>query len=238
MNPSSTETSTALDPARVLVVIPALNEAASIRGVVEGVRNHLPHVVVIDDGSTDATSAEAKAGGAEVLRSERNEGKGGALVRGFRWALEKKMLLVLTLDADGQHDPRDIPKFLEAYQRTGIPVLIGNRMWNPEGMPWLRRMTNRGMSRLLSALTGRSLPDSQNGFRLYEVELLRHLTLESRHYEAESEILLRLGRKGLRMDVVRIDPVYHAEQSKISPLLDSARFIRMLYRMYTRSGRH
>lgn len=222
------------EPQRILAILPAYNEAARVGGVVEGVRRHLPRVLVVDDGSNDATGDKAREAGAEVLRVDRNEGKGAALVRGFRHALDLGMDLVITMDADGQHDPGDIPKFLDTYRRTGIPILIGNRMWQPAAMPWLRRQTNRAMSRLLSRLTGLSLPDSQNGFRLYETDLLRHLDLVSRRYEAESEILLRFGRKGLRLDFVRISPVYRQEESNISPLCDTVRFIRMLYRVHVR----
>lgn len=215
---------------RYCAVIPAFAEAERIGPVVAAVRAQGVYVIVVDDGSPDRTAEVARAAGAEVIRHLENRGKGQALRTGFHRAEELGCEAVITLDGDGQHDPAEIPRFIEAYERTRIPVLIGNRMWNQRGMPLVRRLTNRFMSWLLSREMGRYLPDTQCGYRLFRTDLLRFVETESDRFAAESEILLRLAARGLRMDSVRIQTIYGTERSKIRPLADTIRFWRMLRR--------
>src|SRR4051812_25079758 len=148
------------------VVIPCLNEAATIKPLVEEIRRMLPTVWVVDDGSSDATAVQAAAAGARVLRFERSQGKGAALKEGWRKAREERFAWALNMDGDGQHLPSDIPKFLDRAGAGGGDLLIGNRMLQPSGMPWLRRNVNRWMSRRLSRLAGIDAPDTQCGFRM------------------------------------------------------------------------
>ncbi|MCX7819333.1 MAG: glycosyltransferase family 2 protein [Kiritimatiellae bacterium] len=217
-------------PPRYVAVIPAYAEEERIGPVVAAARAHGVHVLVVDDGSPDRTAEVARAAGAEVIRHPENRGKGQALQTGFRRAAELGCEAVITLDGDGQHDPAEIPRFIEAYERTRIPVLIGNRMWDCRGMPLVRRLTNRFMSWLLSREMRRYLPDTQCGYRLFRTDLLRFVETESDRFAAESEILLRLAARGLRMDSVRIRTIYRGERSKIRPLADTIRFCRMLRR--------
>ncbi len=225
--------STALPPKstpRYAVVIPAYCEAERIGPVIAGARAYPVHVIVVDDGSPDSTADVARAAGAEVIRHPENRGKGQALQTGFQRARELGCEAVITLDGDGQHDPAEIPRFIEAYERTRIPVLIGNRMWDQGGMPLVRRLTNRFMSWLLSREMGWYVPDTQCGYRMFRADLLPFVKTESDRFAAESEILLRLAARGLRMDSVRIRTIYGRERSKIRPLADTIRFWRMLRR--------
>lgn len=217
-------------PLRYCAIVPAFREEKRIAEVVRRVRVHCPDVVVIDDGSGDGTAAVAEQAGAVVLRHAVNQGKGAALNTGFRYAREQKYEVLITLDADGQHDPDEIPKFVEAYQRTGIPVLIGSRMTEIVTMPWLRRLTNRFMSGLLSRMMGQYVPDTQCGYRLYRCDILPLVSAGSQRFAAESEILLRLAQRGVRMDSVRIRTIYGDEKSKIHPGADTVRFFSMLLR--------
>ncbi len=217
---------------RRCALVPAFQEAGRIGGVVRRIRAHLDPVLVVDDGSTDGTAAEAEAAGATVLRLTRNQGKGVALNTGFSYAREHGIEVVVTLDADGQHDPDDIPRFLEAYERTGIPVLIGNRMGAPRGMPRIRRWTNRIMSGFLSRAMRQYVPDSQCGFRLYRCDVLPFIEPRARRYAAESEILLHIAARGIRMDSVPIAVIYRDENSKINPFRDTVQFLLMLHRYY------
>jgi len=214
------------------VIIPAFNEASGIASVVEKTRQFAKHVVVVDDGSTDGTEEKAKAAGAEVIRHERNMGKGASLMSGFAFAREHHCDLVITLDADGQHEPEEILRFLDTYKRTRIPVLIGNRMWNPQSMPLLRRWTNLYMSRLLSRIMKTYLPDTQCGFRLYRSDILPYAPTGSQRFAMESEILLQLALRDFRMDSVRIATIYRGEKSRINPMVDTVRFFLMLIRFH------
>jgi glycosyltransferase involved in cell wall biosynthesis len=219
------------------VVVPAYMEQRKISDVVRRMRKYTPHVIVVDDGSTDRTSEEASEAGAVVLRHERNMGKGAALNSGFAYARFNDFKCLITMDADGQHDPADIPRFIEAHRRTGIPVLVGNRMAAPEKMPVLRRWTNRLMSWYLSRKMKQYVPDTQCGFRLYRCDVIPFVATEAERYAAESEILLHVAARGIRIDSVPIDAIYGDEKSKINPFMDTLRFLRMIHRQAGGKGR-
>lgn len=212
------------------VVMPAYREAGRIGPVIRAARAQGALVLVVDDGSPDDTARVAEEAGAVVLRHASNRGKGAALATGFQEALRRGCEVVVTLDADGQHDPCELPHFIASYRRTGIPVLIGNRMAEAAAMPWLRRTTNRFMSWLLSRWMGHYVPDTQCGYRLYRSDLLPWVTAAAQGFAAESEVLLRLAARGVRMDSVRIRTIYGSEKSKIRPVRDTWRFIRMVWR--------
>ena len=216
---------------RFCIVIPAYREEKHIAAVVEEVRAYAPDVVVVDDGSPDSTTQEAEKAGALVLSHVRNQGKGAALRTGIRHAADKGYDLVITMDADGQHAPSDIPAFLAAHARTHCPVLVGNRMGDTKTMPWVRRKTNLFMSGLLSRTMGQYVPDTQCGFRLYHRDVFPLLLREgASRYDAESEVLLHLSLEGRKIGAVAIQTIYGAERSKIHPLADTIRFFRMLRR--------
>jgi glycosyltransferase involved in cell wall biosynthesis len=218
------------------VIVPAYEEEGRIGAVVRRIREYLPDVVVVDDGSGDGTAREAEAAEAVVLRHPVNAGKGAALNTGFNYAREHGFDFVVTLDADGQHDPAEIARFVEAYRRTGIPVLIGNRMADPHAMPLVRRLTNRFMSWMLSRQMGQYVPDTQCGFRLYRCDVIPFVSAEARRFAAESEILLHVSDRRIRVDSVPVSVIYRDERSKINPIKDTVRFFAMLHR-YRRQRR-
>lgn len=221
-------------PPSVCIVIPAFEEEKRIGAVVRETLEYCPQarVVVVDDGSADHTDQAAEEAGAVVLEHVHNQGKGAALQTGFDHARDNGFELVITLDADGQHAPSDVPAFLQAHARTGNSILVGNRMGQPEAMPALRRFVNRFMSNLLSRRMGQYVPDTQCGFRLYHVSVLPQGPLDetSRRYAAESEILLRLSLRGFKIGSVPIQTIYAGETSKVRPFSDALRFFRMLRR--------
>lgn len=210
------------------VLIPAYHEGGRIGAVVREVLPFCARVVVVDDGSADDTAAAAREAGATVLVHACNQGKGAALQTGFDYAREQGAAFVLTMDGDGQHAPADIPGFLAAFARGDAKVLIGNRMEDPKAMPFVRRMTNRFMSWLLSRKMGQRVPDTQNGFRLYRTDVLPDMSGGEARFAAESEILLILARHGVRIGSVPVRIIYGDERSKIRPVRDTLRFIRML----------
>lgn len=211
-----------------LILIPAYQEGRRIGAVVREVLPFAPRVVVVDDGSADDTAAAARAAGAEVLVHTVNQGKGAALQTGFNYAREQGAQYVLTMDGDGQHAPSDIPIFLEAFASGKWPVIVGNRMDNTEKMPLVRRLTNRFMSWLLSRKMGQRVPDTQNGFRLYRTDVIPDMPDGDARFAAESEILLLLARCGVAIGAVPVQVIYGDERSKIRPVRDTLRFMRML----------
>jgi len=226
------------DEQRCCVIVPGYNEAARIGGVIARIRAHVPDVVVVDDGSKDATSDEAAKAGAEVVRHGVNRGKGVALNTGFEYARKNGFDYVITMDADGQHDAADIPKFVEAYVRTGIPVLVGNRMGTTGKMPFVRRCTNRYMSWLLSREMKQFVPDTQCGYRLYRCDVIPYVSAQSERFAAESETLLHVAERGIRIDAVPISTIYEdGRASRINPFKDTLRFFSMLRRYRKRRRR-
>jgi glycosyltransferase involved in cell wall biosynthesis len=217
------------------ILIPAFNEAGAIATVVAAAQAYLPAVVVIDDGSADDTVIRARAAGAHVIEQAENAGKGAALERGFQYAREQGFDFVITMDADGQHDAADLPNFIEAYAAGAAPVIIGNRMAHPDTMPLVRRLTNRFMSWLLSRKMRQWVPDTQNGYRLYRTAVIPPPDPEHEtRFAAESETLLELAVRGVKMSSVPTRVIYGDERSKINPVKDTLRFFRMLTEFHHR----
>ncbi len=213
------------DLAECAAVVPCLNEARTIGGLVTELRAYLPRIYVVDDGSADTTGVEAAQAGATVLRHASPCGKGAALQTGLAQARADGFAWALVLDGDGQHAPADVPTFAAAASR-GANLIVGNRLHTPAGMPWLRRQVNRWMSTRLSALSGRALPDTQCGYRLLRLGAWAALDLRSRMFEWESESLMAFLRHGARVDFVPIATIYRGERSKISPARDTIRWFR------------
>ncbi len=193
---------------RAAALIPAYQCGRTVFAVAAGARPHVARVLVVDDGSTDATAAEAARAGAEVLRRERNGGKGAALRDGLAALLSDPGLThVLFLDGDGQHDPADIPKLLAAARR-GERFVIGSRMGERDAIPAYRYETNRIGGMILERMTGLPVEDGQSGFRLIEAGLLRGLALKSKGYLIETEILLKCAPRLERFCAVPVRAIY------------------------------
>jgi len=234
-----------IDPywrAHCAAVIPCLNEANTIGDVVRQTLLYLPKVIVVDDGSTDQTAHVAQSAGAEVLSSAGQlgvpasaaqpvpRGKGAALLAGWNRAAELGFRWALNLDGDGQHSPDDIPNFFRDLPNDQPALVIGNRMHNPNAMPWLRRKVNRWMTARLARRAGLPLADSQCGFRLVHLGSLAQMALATRHFEIESELILAAARLGVPIKFVPIQVIYKQGSSKIHPLLDTLRWFRWFRR--------
>jgi len=218
---------------RIIALVPAYHEAQRVGDVVRGVTAHLP-CLVVDDGSGDGTAEAAEQAGATVVRHERNAGKGAALRTGFLWARQQGYDGVVTLDADGQHDPAAIPQFAAAAD-AGADIVIGARQdWSAHGMPWIRRMTNAVTSAVISRMARCRITDSQSGYRYVSVASYFAASPETTSFDAESELLIRAGRLGLRIGEVPIPTIYGTERSKINPLPETVRFIRLFLRYAVR----
>jgi glycosyltransferase involved in cell wall biosynthesis len=214
---------------RVLALIPAFNEADHISDVVTRTRQQVHEVVVIDDGSSDATAALAGQAGATVLRHDQNKGKGAAILTALDFFRQSGAEYALFLDADSQHDPAEIPKFLEAARATGAGMVVGTRMQHPTGMPWLRRLANWFTSAITSRLARQPVPDSQCGYRLIGRGVLGDFQLATAHFETETEMLIQTGRAGHRIVSVPIATIYeHGRHSHIRPGRDTVRFLKLV----------
>jgi glycosyltransferase involved in cell wall biosynthesis len=219
----------------VCAIIPAFGEARFIGTVVRGVFQHLGHIIVVDDHSPDQTAKVAREAGAEVICHSKNLGKGAAIKTGLRRAANC-FGFFLFMDGDGQHDPAEIPKFLAKANATQAHLIVGNRMWNAAGMPVTRRWTNKFMSWQIGKLCRRELPDSQCGFRLARYELLPLLRQSSDGFAFETENLLLAAQNGFRVEFVPVRTIYRDERSKIKPMRDTFRYIRILAKYRSGDG--
>ena len=219
-------------PAAVAVVVPAYQAAAYLDDVLPRVLQQVAPgaVFVIDDGSTDATSEVARRHGVQVQRHSHNQGKGAALATGFAAARAAGFTHVVTLDADGQHPPESIPRFLAVAGQA--EVVIGWRLHDPTAMPRARRLSNNATAAILSALAGQTILDGQSGYRLYALKSLEGLRLASRGFMLESELLVRAARAGARIGHVPIPCVYGAETSHIHAAHDTLRFLWLVGRSF------
>jgi glycosyltransferase involved in cell wall biosynthesis len=216
---------------KLVAVIPAKDAAATIGTVVRALRSKFPdgEVVVVDDGSSDETGAQAREAGAIVVTHEVNQGKGAALQSGFDEALRRGADAVLALDADGQHDVNAAPGLIAAL--ADADLVIGSRERDRTGMPWLRRKTNDVTTWWTSYLAGQRVPDSQSGYRAINASVLRAVRPVSRRFEYESEFLVRAARQGFRIGQAPIPTLYNAPGSHIHPVRDTMRFVRLVLRL-------
>ena len=210
---------------RIVALIPGYQEGPRIAAVVEAARRFLP-VVVVDDGSTDDTAAKAEAAGATVLVQRPNAGKGAALRAGFRHALDHGSTAVVTLDADGQHDPAEIPAFLAAFESSGAELIIGRRDFG--SMPPIRRLSNTLGGWVFSAAVGQRVADNQSGYRLIGRRLMTALLdSDESGFEFEVEMIARCIALGLPIADVPIRTIYGGEPSHIRPWRHFTEFLRV-----------
>ena len=210
---------------RVVALIPALNAERTIVPVITAALPHVERVIVIDDGSTDRTGAVATEAGAQVLRHEKNRGKGGALKTGFQHAIDAGYDFVITLDADGQHLPEEIPKFLDVRRETGADLIIGGRAHLFAEMLPRRRMANRFSAWAVAKASRTKIKDSQSGFRLYATAMLRTIPLRAEGFDMETEIIIRAGVRRFRVIQIPINLgfVDGLSTSHYKPLMDTLR---------------
>lgn len=185
------------DSPRVCALIPAYNAADTLAPVIRGVKKCVDTVIVVDDGSADNTLEVARAEGAETLRHDVNKGKGEALKLGFDQASKSGFDVVVTLDADGQHDPREIPRLIEAYCASDPgTVVLGSRVRQMPEMRRVRAISNRVGTALISWLAGSRIEDSQTGYRVVSVDAWKRAGVRGSRFDAEAEFLVRASRLG------------------------------------------
>ncbi len=208
---------------RVAAVIPAYKAAPSVGAVARGVLAVLPDLLVLDDGSTDATAEEARRAGARVISFPENRGKGAALRAAFADLFGRGFDGVITLDADGQHLPGEIPKLLAAVPEADLVLGVRDHLFAE--MSKLRRASNRLSSKAISFAAGQALADIQTGFRFYSKALIETVGFPEPRFEAESAVVVRAARRGFRIVSVpvRLGFADGRTTSHYRPLLDSLR---------------
>jgi glycosyltransferase involved in cell wall biosynthesis len=217
------------------VIIPAYNAGTSLRALLSGVQKHVPlrDVVLVDDGSTDETAGIAAEAGVVLLSHKVNLGKGAALRTAFRYVVESGLYdSAVTMDADLQHDPEDMPKFLAAWLGNQGDVILGSRRRLGSGMPIHRVLSNTITSALVSARTGVKIRDSQTGFRLLGREVMDTVRFEADGYVAETEILIRAAKMGFRISGVPIATIYGGAPSHMTHWKTTRQFLHVLLKEY------
>ncbi len=211
---------------KIVALIPAHNESAAIAGVVECAARYLP-VLVVDDGSTDDTASLAEAAGATVIRQSPNQGKGAALANGFRRCLADGVQAAVMLDGDGQHDPDEIPKFLERYARGQVELIIGQRDFSR--MPFPRSLSNPIGRLMFSWAVGQDIPDNQSGYRLVGRPLMELMAGSAeKGFEFEVDMITLCLKHHLALAWVPIRTIYAGEASHIRPLHHIREYIRIV----------
>ena len=219
-----------------VAIIPAFNETGTIERVIAGLRGIVDHVIVIDDGSSDGTGALARKAGAEVVEYGGNRGKGHAIRAGLSAVSAREFTHALLLDGDMQHLPSEAPLLLQAAASTGADVVLGERRFDRAAMPASRYQANRLGSRVLSWFVGTRFRDTQCGYRVVRLAALEDVILRARGYDIETEMLVKLARRGAQMTTVPISAVYAGQRSKLRPVRDTTRtcFMAVYYRFIER----
>ena len=210
----------------VVALIPAYNAEPFVGDVIRVAREYVP-VFAVNDGSKDGTLAALRASGATVIDQQPNQGKGAALKRGYRAAMDSGVAAVIQLDADGQHDPAEIPGFLRKFRETRADLIIGERQFDQ--MPFVRRMSNTVGRAAFSWAMGRRINDNQSGYRLLSRRLMDAvLASDESGYEFEMDQIVIAVKRGWRIEGVPIRTIYGDEVSNIRPLQHVVHFFRMV----------
>ena len=218
----------------LFVVIPAYNAADTLSTLLERTVRFVPktNIIIVNDGSADDTGSIAESFGACVLTHIKNKGKGAALQSGFNTAQQHDCDAVITIDADLQHQPEDIPRFIDLYNVKKYDIIIGSRLHNNKGMPFHRVLSNTMTTFLVNVRTGTSISDSQSGFRFIARRVLEHVKLQTAGFEAETEFLLRAAKQKFSFGSIPIDTVYAGEKSHMTHLRTTIDFVKVLFKEY------
>ena len=215
---------------RLCVLIPVHNEEKALPALIGSIKEKKLDVIVVNDGSRDASGQKAMDKGAYVIHHPLKQGKGASLKEGFQFILNKGYDGVVTMDGDGQHDPRDLDSFLAALKDHDADIIVGNRMTDTKGMPFIRYLTNKFMSFLISCACAQPIADTQCGFRYISSRALKEIHLETSGFEIETEMLMKASRKKMKIISIPVKTIYRNEESKVHPFKDTVRFFKYFIR--------
>ncbi|MGQ9542728.1 MAG: glycosyltransferase family 2 protein [Candidatus Bathyarchaeia archaeon] len=214
---------------RVACVIPAFNEESTIGSVIRGAKRHCDFIIVVDDGSDDKTRTIVEKEGVHVVGHITRLGVGAAISTGIKAALRHNVDVIVTLDADGQHDPDDIPSLISALLVDGADIVIGSREKGRTVMPLYKRLGNFILSKFTSLACGMPILDSQSGFRALTRKVAESVILTSIDYCWASEMLIHASRKGFKIATVPVKTLYFKERIRGAGVKDA---LKILYNMF------
>ncbi|RKX72128.1 glycosyltransferase family 2 protein [candidate division TA06 bacterium] len=221
-----------MDKDKLLILIPAYNESKFIGNVITRVKaSGYKNILVIDDGSNDDTYNIALSNKINVIRHNKNRGKGESQKTGFNYAYENNYDYIAMIDADNQHNPEEIEYLLRKANRYNYDIVIGKRI-DYSRMPYIREIVNKITSLIISIMSKNRIYDSQSGFRIMRTRLIPYIRLKTKRFETESEILIQTGRSGYKIGEHKIKTFYGSEKSSVNPVIDTLRFISLIS-MYT-----
>ena len=225
---------------KIALLIPAYNEEKYIGQVIKKCVPYQLDMIVVDDGSGDQTAAIVKqlqlSGKYRLifLKHPKNKGKGAALDTGFQYAVKKDYLGVITLDADAQHDTKEIKHFLQMVKKEKPDLIIGSRFQNTKGMPFIRLATNYFTSWVISALAGKKVEDVQSGFRYISTKVIKNIELKTKRFETEPELILKACWLNYQVKNIPISTLYYKDSvSEVNKLTDTLKFFRLVAKSLT-----
>jgi glycosyltransferase involved in cell wall biosynthesis len=228
---------TKTDLLKIAILIPSYNEGKRIAGVIKKCCDFDQDIIVVNDGSTDNTSEILKEFESQnnkkitVINHPVNKGKGEALKTGFDFVVNNRYSGVITIDADDQHDVREINDFLNEVDENDPDMIVGSRFSNTKGMPFIRRFVNYFTSWIISNIAGKKIEDVQSGYRFIKADVLKSIKLETKNFDTEPEILLRAGWFNYNITNIPIKTIYHADECKshVNPVKDTVKFFKLVF---------
>ena len=216
---------------RIVALIPAYNEEKNIASVVKKTKEYVDVVLVVDDGSQDRTKEVAETAGAVVISYTENKGKAEAMRVGFKKCIRDNSDVVVVLDADGQHDPGEIPQFLEKINE-GFDIVVGARRFDRSVMPKIRIFANSFSSWVTSLVCRTKILDSQSGYRAIRTSVIQKIPLTSQRYQIETEMLIKAAKCNFKIAFIPIKTIYRKEaKSKVNQIIDPLKFLLLVFKL-------
>ena len=216
---------------RIVALIPAYNEERNIASVVAKTKKYADVVLVVDDGSQDKTKEVAETAGAVVISYPANKGKAEAMRVGFKECIKNNSDVVIVLDADGQHDPDEIPQFLEKINE-GFDIVVGARQFDRSVMPKIRIFANSFSSWVTSLVCRTKILDSQSGYRAIRTSVIEKIPLTSQRYQIETEMLIKAAKCNFKIAFIPIKTIYRKEaKSKVNQIIDPLKFLFLVFKL-------
>jgi glycosyltransferase involved in cell wall biosynthesis len=221
---------------KIALLIPAYNEEKYIQGVIESCSSYAMDIIIVDDGSSDSTAEKVRSSiplsgnSMKLIVHPENMGKGRALITGFEYIIDNNYTGVITLDADGQHNTGEIKDFLKIVRDEDPDLVIGDRLGNTRGMPFIRLATNVFTSWIISRIAGKKVSDVQSGYRYLKSSALRRIKLRTGNFDTEPEIIMRAGWHNMKILNIPIKTIYHDDFiSYVNPVKDTIKFFRLVF---------